>query len=180
MLHVPVAICLLWKYLPLALLRILRLPQIFCRIGLLLISCSPSSRCFEMDAFSLPPEHTRPCAGTLPFAFPRPESNVKVVVSLWPTDSADFFFLFRAAPAAYGGSQARGLTGAVAPVLRHSHSKAGSEPCLWFTPQFMAMSDLYLLSETRDWTCNLMVPSRNRFRCAIGMGTPSQLFEYAY
>ena len=37
-----------------------------------------------------------------------------------------FFGLFRAAPIAYGGSQARGPTGAVAAGLRHSHSNAGS------------------------------------------------------
>ena len=35
-----------------------------------------------------------------------------------------------AAPEAYGGSQSRGRIGAVAPGLRQSHSKAGSEPCL--------------------------------------------------
>ena len=35
-----------------------------------------------------------------------------------------------AAPAAYGGSQARGLIGAVAAGLRQSHSNVGSEPCL--------------------------------------------------
>ena len=35
-----------------------------------------------------------------------------------------------AAPAAYGGSQARGLIGAVATSLRGSHSNAGSEPHL--------------------------------------------------
>ena len=43
-----------------------------------------------------------------------------------------FFFLFvfgfsRAAPVAYGGSQARGLIGAVAPSLYQSHSNSGSE-----------------------------------------------------
>ena len=41
-----------------------------------------------------------------------------------------FFCLFRAAPTAYGGSQARGLIGAVAAGLRHSHSNTGSKPCL--------------------------------------------------
>ena len=35
--------------------------------------------------------------------------------------------LFRAAPAAYGGSQARGRVGAIAAGLHHSHSNAGSE-----------------------------------------------------
>ena len=41
-----------------------------------------------------------------------------------------FFFRFRAASTAYGGSQARGLTGTVATGLYHSHSSAGSEPHL--------------------------------------------------
>jgi len=49
-----------------------------------------------------------------------------------------FFLLFLwAAPTAYGGSQARGLIGAVATGLRQSHSNAGSEP----TPQLTAMPD---------------------------------------
>ena len=37
------------------------------------------------------------------------------------------FLLFKAAPAAYGGSQARGHIGAVATGLRHSQSNAGSK-----------------------------------------------------
>ena len=52
------------------------------------------------------------------------------------------FILFafsRAAPAAHGGSQARGLTGAVAAGLHHSHTR--SELCLPPTPQLAAMSD---------------------------------------
>ena len=39
-----------------------------------------------------------------------------------------FFAISWAALAAYGGSQARGLIGAVASSLRHSHSNTGSEP----------------------------------------------------
>jgi len=46
-----------------------------------------------------------------------------------------------AAPAAYGGSQARGRIGAVATGLRQSHSNAGSEPRLQPTPQLTAMPD---------------------------------------
>ena len=49
-----------------------------------------------------------------------------------------FFCLFRAAPAVYGGSQARGLTGAAATHLHHSHSNVGSKPHLQPTPQLMA------------------------------------------
>ena len=40
------------------------------------------------------------------------------------------FVLFRAAPVAYRGSQARGLIRAVAASLCHSHSNARSEPRL--------------------------------------------------
>ena len=41
-----------------------------------------------------------------------------------------FFGLFRPAPMAYGGSQARDQMGAVAAGLYHSHSNVGSKPCL--------------------------------------------------
>ena len=47
----------------------------------------------------------------------------------------------RAAPVAYGGSQARGLIGAVAAGLRQSHSSEGSEPRLQPTPQLTATLD---------------------------------------
>ena len=43
------------------------------------------------------------------------------------------YLCFRATPTAYGGSQARGLIGAVADSLRHSN--AGSEMLLELTPQ---------------------------------------------
>ena len=56
-----------------------------------------------------------------------------------------YFFVFLlflwAAPAAYGGSQARGRIGAVATGLRQSHSNAGSEPRLQPTPQLTATPD---------------------------------------
>ena len=45
------------------------------------------------------------------------------------------FFVFLpfsgSAPMAHGGSQARGLSRAVAASLCQSHSNAGSEPCLY-------------------------------------------------
>ena len=56
-----------------------------------------------------------------------------------------FFCLFAvswAAPAAYGGSQARGQIGDVASGLCQSHSNAGSEPRLQPTPQLTATLDL--------------------------------------
>ena len=46
-----------------------------------------------------------------------------------------------AAPAAHGGSQARGRIGTVAAGLHHSHSNAGSEPRLQPTPRLMARLD---------------------------------------
>ena len=62
-----------------------------------------------------------------------------------------FYFIFclsassRAAPAAYGGSQARGQIGAVAASLHHS-----SQPRRILNP----------LGKARDQTRNLMVPRR--------------------
>ena len=61
--------------------------------------------------------------------------------SLPQTETFSFFGLFRAAPPAYGSSQARGQIGAVATSLHHSHSNAGSKLCLQHTPQLMAMLD---------------------------------------
>ena len=46
-----------------------------------------------------------------------------------------------AAPAAYGGSQARGSIGTIAVGLHQSHSNAGSELHLQPTPQLMATPD---------------------------------------
>ena len=51
------------------------------------------------------------------------------------------FCLFRAAPTAHGGSQDRGLIGATAAGLYHSHGNTRSEPHLWSTPQLTAMLD---------------------------------------
>jgi len=52
-----------------------------------------------------------------------------------------FVAISLAAPAAYGGSQARGPIAAVAAGLRQSHSNAGSEPRLQPTPQLTATLD---------------------------------------
>ena len=51
------------------------------------------------------------------------------------------FAFSRAASAAYGDSQTRGQIGSVADGLHHSHSNAGSEPCLQPIPQLTAMLD---------------------------------------
>ena len=52
-----------------------------------------------------------------------------------------FFFLFRAAPATYGSSQARDRRGAAAASLHHSHSHARSELHLLPTLQLVATPD---------------------------------------
>ena len=72
-----------------------------------------------------------------------------------------FFFLsfFLFAPVAYGGSQARGLIGAVAPDLCQSCSTTRSKLRLRPTPSSWQHRVLNPLSEARDRTCNLMVPS---------------------
>ena len=51
-----------------------------------------------------------------------------------------FFFLFRAAPAAYGSFQARGRVGVIVAGLHNSQSNSGSEPHLR-PPELMAMPD---------------------------------------
>ena len=51
------------------------------------------------------------------------------------------FCPFRAAPAAYGGSQARGRIRALAASLRQSHSNARSEQHVQPTPKLTAMPD---------------------------------------
>ena len=79
-----------------------------------------------------------------------------------------FFCLFRAATTAYGGSQARGLIGATAASLHHSHSNFKSKPCLKPTAQRQIFNPL---SEAKDRTHKLMVPSWIHFHCTM-MGTP--------
>ena len=51
------------------------------------------------------------------------------------------FAVSRATPTAFGGSQPRGLIGAVATGLHQSHSNTGSEPHLRPTPQRTATAD---------------------------------------
>ena len=68
-------------------------------------------------------------------------SNFHLLRKNWVLFIYLFILLFGATPMAYGGSQARGLIGAIAVSLGHSHSKARSEQCLQPTPQLMATQD---------------------------------------
>ena len=87
----------------------------------------------------------------------------------------NFFGLFRAAPAAYGSSQARGQIRAVAPGLRHSHSNTRFKLHLQPTPSSQQCLILNLLSKARDQTHILIGISWGRYQWAT-MGTPESLF----
>ena len=70
-----------------------------------------------------------------------------------------FNAFFRATPVAHGGSQVRGLIGAVAASLHHSQSNSGSSHVCNLHHSSQQRRILYLLSEARDQTRNLIVPS---------------------
>ena len=81
---------------------------------------------------------------------------------------------FRAAPTAYGDSQARGWIRAVDAGVRHSHSNMESKPCLWPSDLHHSSQQCRILnplSRARDWTHVLMDASQIVFRWAT-MGIP--------
>ena len=84
----------------------------------------------------------------------------------------DLSFFSRATSAACGDSPASGLIRAVAAHLLHSHSNARSELHLWPTWQCWILNPL---SEARDQSHSLMIPSHIRFHCAT-TGTPVYFF----
>ena len=70
------------------------------------------------------------------------------------------FLLFRATPVAHESLQARGQIRASVAGLCHSHSSAGSKPCLQPTPQLMARPDPQPMSKVRDRTQVFLDASR--------------------
>ena len=76
-----------------------------------------------------------------------------------------FFCLLMPTPEAYWGSQARGWIRATAPAIRDPSHVCDLHHSSWqrWIPD--------PLSEARDLTCNLMVPSQIRF-CSAMMGMP--------
>ena len=84
------------------------------------------------------------------------------------------FCPFRAAPTAYGGSLARGRIRTAATSLCQSHSNARSPDLSWVCNLHHSSWQCRILnplSEARDQTRNLMVPSRICFHRTM-MGTP--------
>ena len=84
----------------------------------------------------------------------------------------NFFLLFRAAPMAYGGSQARGPVGAKLPA--YATATAMQEPSHICDLHHSSQQGQILnpLSEAKDRTRDLIVPSWIHFRCAT-TGTPT-------
>ena len=87
-----------------------------------------------------------------------------------------YFPFFRATPAAYGSSQARGPIRAIVANLHHSHSNIRSEPHLRPTHSSRQRRILDPLSEAKDRTRNRRVPSRIGFHCTT---TGSSYFNVA-
>ena len=84
----------------------------------------------------------------------------------WIHNNFFFFFFGRAASVAYGGSQAKGQIRATAASLCYSHSNTGSKPCLDLYHSSWQCRILNSLSEARDRSHNLMVPSWDHFHFA--------------
>ena len=89
------------------------------------------------------------------------------------------FCPFRAAPMAHGGSQARGPIGAIAASLHHSRNTTNPSHVCNLHHSAQQCRILNPLSEARDQTHNLVVPSLIHFRCATA-GTPVCMFSWKY
>ena len=94
----------------------------------------------SLEFFSLP-SRTSSQLSSLPLWLLKARSIKMIFFPLFLVFVFCLFAFSRTAPAAYGGSQARGLIGAVATGLRQSHSNAGSEPSLQPTPKLTATPD---------------------------------------
>ena len=86
------------------------------------------------------------------------------------------FSLFRVAPLAYGGSQARGLIGAVEPAYTRATATPDPSRVCDLHHSSQQRRILYPLREARDWPHNLMVPSQICICCAM-VGTPEFIID---
>ena len=110
--------------------------------------------------------------------------NDKTSFFLWPfffiarsCGSSFLFFsflLFRAAPMAYGSSQARGPIGAAAAGLHHSHSNSNPS-CIWdLHHSSLHHWILNPLSRARDPTC-VLLDTRRVCYCPATAGIPKRV-----
>ena len=76
-----------------------------------------------------------------------------------------FFLLFKAAPVAYGSSQAKDRIIAAAAGLHHSQSHARSKSHLQPIPQLVATPDLWPIDQSQGSNPHLRDTSRIRFCC---------------
>ena len=107
--------------------------------------------------------------------------KAKIHVSInwvWKYQNASIFFFFfffslffRSTPPSRGSSQARGVIGATAAGLCHSHSKLDPSCIFDLNSSSQQLWILNPLNEARDGTQTLMVPSWIRFHCTT-TGTP--------
>ena len=93
-----------------------------------------------------------------------------------------FFFVFLPflgpLPTVHGGSQARGLNGAVAASPRQSHSNSGSELHLRSTPQLTAMLDPHATEQGQGWNPQPHGSSSGSLTTVATTGTPKKsLYE---
>ena len=82
-----------------------------------------------------------------------------------------FSSFFRAAPAAHGGSQARGRIRAIAASLYHNPSNVRSKPCLRPPPQLTAMTDPWPTKQGQGSNLRSMDACQILFLWAM-IGTP--------
>ena len=88
------------------------------------------------------------------------------------------FLHFRVVPTAYGGSQARGLIEATAAAYTTATAIPHPSRVCNLHHSSRQRQILNPLSEARDRTCNLMVPSQIHFRRTT-TGTPKKIFFYS-
>ena len=103
------------------------------------------------------------------------KTDIRISVKHWLIFFLFCFCLFRAAPMAYRGYQAKGPIRAVATSLCHSHSNLGSKPHLWPTPQLMTILNSQPPELAMDQIHVLKDTSQISFRCTT-MGTPVSSF----
>ena len=88
-----------------------------------------------------------------------------------------FFCLFRAAPTAYGGSQAGGWIGATAAGLHHSHSNTRSKPLCNLYHSSWQCRILNPLGSARDWTL-ILIDTSQIHSCWAMTGTPKMIMIF--